>query len=32
VLGYGWDRIADEHLALYEDVRAAARPTVAASS
>jgi D-inositol-3-phosphate glycosyltransferase len=32
VLGYGWDHIADEHLALYEDVRAAARPTVAASS
>ena len=32
VLGYGWDRIADEHLALYEDVRAARRPRVAASS
>ncbi len=32
VLGYGWDRIADEHLALYEDVRAASRPRVAVSS
>jgi glycosyltransferase involved in cell wall biosynthesis len=21
VLGYGWERIADEHLALYADVR-----------
>jgi D-inositol-3-phosphate glycosyltransferase len=29
VLGYGWDRIADEHLALYEDMRAAQRPRVA---
>jgi D-inositol-3-phosphate glycosyltransferase len=32
VLGYGWDRIADAHLALYEDVHAATRPPVAASS
>ena len=32
VLGYGWDRVADEHLALYEDVRAANRPRVAVSS
>jgi D-inositol-3-phosphate glycosyltransferase len=32
VLEYGWDRIADEHLALYEDVRAAQRPRVAVSS
>jgi glycosyltransferase involved in cell wall biosynthesis len=32
VLEYGWDRIADEHLALYADVRAAQRPRVAASS
>ena len=32
VLGYGWDRIADEHLALYEDVRAARRVRVAVSS
>jgi len=32
VLGYGWDRIADEHLALYEDVRAARRPRVVAAS
>jgi D-inositol-3-phosphate glycosyltransferase len=32
VLGYGWDRIADEHLALYEDVRAASRPRVAVNS
>jgi hypothetical protein len=21
VLGYGWDRIADEHVALYAEVR-----------
>jgi D-inositol-3-phosphate glycosyltransferase len=26
VLEYGWDRIADEHLALYEDVRSVSRP------
>ncbi len=32
VLGYGWDRIADEHLALYEDVRSASRPRIAAAS
>jgi D-inositol-3-phosphate glycosyltransferase len=32
VLGYGWDRVADEHLALYEDVRAASRPRIAAAS
>ncbi len=32
VLGYGWDRIADEHLALYEDVRAARGAHAAASS
>jgi D-inositol-3-phosphate glycosyltransferase len=32
VLGYGWDRIADEHLALYADVRSARRPRVAVSS
>jgi D-inositol-3-phosphate glycosyltransferase len=32
VLEYGWDRIADEHLALYADVRAAQRPRAAASS
>jgi D-inositol-3-phosphate glycosyltransferase len=32
VLGYGWDRIADEHLALYEDVRAARRPRVASGN
>jgi D-inositol-3-phosphate glycosyltransferase len=32
VLGYGWERIADEHLALYEDVRAASRPRVVAAS
>jgi D-inositol-3-phosphate glycosyltransferase len=32
VLGYAWDRIADEHLTLYEDVRAASRPRVAAAS
>jgi len=31
VLGYGWDRIADEHLALYEDVRSASRPRIAAA-
>ena len=31
VLGYGWDRIADEHLALYEDLRAASRPRIAAA-
>lgn len=29
VLGYGWGRIADEHLALYGDVRAASRPRIA---
>ncbi|MBV8715416.1 MAG: glycosyltransferase [Chloroflexi bacterium] len=27
VLGYGWDRIADEHLALYGEVRAQRRAT-----
>jgi D-inositol-3-phosphate glycosyltransferase len=32
VLGYGWDRIADEHLTLYEDVRAASRPRIVAAS
>ncbi|HLZ28071.1 MAG TPA: glycosyltransferase [Chloroflexota bacterium] len=32
VLEYGWDRIADEHLALYADVRASSRPRVAAGS
>jgi D-inositol-3-phosphate glycosyltransferase len=32
VLDYGWDRIADEHLALYEDVRGASRPRVASAS
>jgi D-inositol-3-phosphate glycosyltransferase len=32
VLGYAWDRIADEHLTLYEDVRAASRPRIAAAS
>jgi D-inositol-3-phosphate glycosyltransferase len=32
VLGYGWDRIADEHLVLYEDVRAVHRVSAAASS
>jgi D-inositol-3-phosphate glycosyltransferase len=26
VLEYGWDRIADEHLALYEEVRSVSRP------
>ncbi len=31
VLGYGWDRIADEHLALYEDLRVASRPRIAAA-
>jgi D-inositol-3-phosphate glycosyltransferase len=30
VLGYGWDRIADEHLALFAEVRAAARQGIAA--
>jgi D-inositol-3-phosphate glycosyltransferase len=30
VLQYGWDRIADEHLALYSEVRAARRAAVAA--
>jgi D-inositol-3-phosphate glycosyltransferase len=30
VLGYGWDRIADEHLALYAEVREARREVVAA--
>jgi D-inositol-3-phosphate glycosyltransferase len=32
VLGYGWDRIADEHLALYADVRAPSRPRAVVSS
>ncbi|MGI9145515.1 MAG: glycosyltransferase [Chloroflexota bacterium] len=32
VLGYGWDRIADEHLTLYEDVRTERRMRAAASS
>jgi hypothetical protein len=32
VLGYGWDRIADEHLALYEEMRAAHRPRTALAS
>jgi D-inositol-3-phosphate glycosyltransferase len=32
VLGFGWDRIADEHLALYEEMRAAERPRVALAS
>src|SRR6266852_3822028 len=32
VLGYGWDRIADEHLALYEEMRAAVRPSAALAS
>jgi len=32
VLGYGWDRIADEHLALYEDVLAERQLPVAAHS
>jgi D-inositol-3-phosphate glycosyltransferase len=31
VLGYGWDRIADEHVALYAEVRAARRQAVATS-
>jgi D-inositol-3-phosphate glycosyltransferase len=30
VMGYGWDRIAEEHLALYADVREARRMAVAA--
>jgi D-inositol-3-phosphate glycosyltransferase len=30
VLGYGWERVADEHLALYADVRAARQVRVAA--
>jgi D-inositol-3-phosphate glycosyltransferase len=30
VLQYGWDGIADEHLALYDEVRAARRSAVAA--
>jgi D-inositol-3-phosphate glycosyltransferase len=30
VLEFGWERIAEEHLALYEEVRAARRQTVAA--
>jgi D-inositol-3-phosphate glycosyltransferase len=30
VLQYGWDRIADEHLALYAEVRAERRAVVAA--
>jgi D-inositol-3-phosphate glycosyltransferase len=30
VLGYGWDRIAEEHLALYAEVRAARHTPVAA--
>jgi hypothetical protein len=29
VLQYGWDRIADEHVALYELVRAAKAPRAA---
>jgi D-inositol-3-phosphate glycosyltransferase len=29
VLQYGWDRIADEHLALFDEVRAARRPAAA---
>jgi D-inositol-3-phosphate glycosyltransferase len=32
VLQYGWDRIADEHLALYEELRATQRPRAAATS
>jgi D-inositol-3-phosphate glycosyltransferase len=32
VLGYGWDHIADEHLALYDDVRAATRRRASAAS
>jgi D-inositol-3-phosphate glycosyltransferase len=31
VLGYGWQRIADQHLALYNDVRALRRPRAASS-
>jgi D-inositol-3-phosphate glycosyltransferase len=31
VLGYGWGRIADEHLALFADVQAARRQAVAAA-
>jgi D-inositol-3-phosphate glycosyltransferase len=30
VLGYGWDRIADAHLALFAEVRAARRQPIAA--
>ena len=30
VLQFGWDRIAEEHVALYEEVRAAGRQTIAA--
>ena len=30
-LAYSWDRIADEHLALFGDVRAARRQLVAAA-
>jgi hypothetical protein len=30
VLKYGWQRIADEHLALYAEVRNARRTAVAA--
>jgi D-inositol-3-phosphate glycosyltransferase len=30
VLGYGWDRIADEHMALFDEVRAARHEAVAA--
>jgi D-inositol-3-phosphate glycosyltransferase len=30
VLEYGWDRIADQHLALYEEVLALRRPRAAA--
>jgi D-inositol-3-phosphate glycosyltransferase len=32
VLGYGWDRIAEAHLAQYADVRAAQRPRVPSSA
>jgi D-inositol-3-phosphate glycosyltransferase len=32
VLGYGWDRIADEHIALFDDVRAAHGMRAAAGS
>lgn len=31
VLGFGWNRIAEQHLALYADVRAGARRRTAAS-